>query len=219
MTEKDSLQPSLANKADDPDDARMFAPAAARNGDAILAALVPLLPDTGKALEIASGTGEHVVKLAAATPGLLWFPTDIEADRLASIAAWTAHEERPNIKPPVTFNAVTDTWPAGAMDAVYLSNLIHLVSTEQAEGLIANIASICAGAGPVAIYGPFKRGDTFASQGDEAFDTSLRLRNSAIGYKSIEWVDDQFALHGLAPAHRIAMPANNLLSLWSRPIP
>lgn len=217
MSDDDRLQHSVANRADDPQDARMFAPAAARNGDAILAALAPLLPSKGKALEIASGTGEHVVKLAAAMPGLCWHPSDIEADRLASIAAWTAHEGLTNIEPPLAFNAVTETWPGERMDVVYLSNLIHLISAEQAEKLIANIVSICASTGCIAIYGPFKRGQTFTSEGDEAFDASLRLRNPAIGYKSIEWVDEQFAVHGLMPANRMAMPANNLLSLWNRP--
>lgn len=216
MSKSENPQHSVANKADDTEDARMFAPAAARNGDAIVAALVPLLPKTGKALEIASGTGEHVVKLAAALPGLTWHPTDIEEDRLTSIAAWTAHEKLTNIEAPMAFNAVTQAWDKAKMDAIYLANLIHLISSEAAISLIANLASICAPTGHIAIYGPFKRGETFASEGDESFDTSLRLRDPTIGYKSIEWVDQQFANHGLQPTQRIAMPANNILTLWSR---
>lgn len=210
------MRHSVANKADQPGDTRMYAPAAGRNSEAILAALVPLLPKTGNALEIASGTGEHVVRLAKATPAITWHPTDIDADRLKSIAAWTAHERLTNIEPPLAFNAVTQPWNEERMDAIYLSNLIHLISSDEAIRLIANMNKICADAGFVAIYGPFKRGETFASQGDETFDTSLRLRNPAIGYKSIEWVDEQFAVHDLKPVERIAMPANNILSLWSR---
>lgn len=216
LSEKGNLKHSVANTADDADDARMFAPAAARNGDAIVAALAPLLPKKGKALEVASGTGEHVVKLATATPGLTWYPTDIDTDRLTSIAAWTTHEKRTNIEAPVAFNAVTQVWDKAEMDAIYLANLLHLISSEAAMALIANLASICAPTGHIAIYGPFKRGGTFASEGDEAFDTSLRLRDPAIGYKSIEWVDQQFAGHDLRPTERIAMPANNILTLWSR---
>lgn len=211
------MQHSVANKADDSNDGRMFAPAAARNGDAIVAALTPLLPTSGQALEIASGTGEHVVKLASATPGLTWHPTDIEADRLKSIAAWTAHEKLSNIQAPIAFNAIIDKWTGETMDVIYLSNLIHLISADDAEKLIVNLASICAPAGCVALYGPFKRGEAFASKGDEEFDTSLRLRDPAIGYKSMEWVDEQFARHGLTQTKMIAMPANNLLTLWSRP--
>lgn len=217
LSETGSMQHSVANKADGANDERMFAPAAARNGDAIVSALVPLLPATGNALEIASGTGEHLVKLAAAMPGLTWHPTDIDADRLKSIAAWTAHEKLTNIQAPLAFNAISSPWAGGAMDAIYLSNLIHLISSEDAVKLIANIASIYAPAGKIAIYGPFKRGEAFASEGDEAFDASLRLRNQAIGYKSMEWVDEQFAVHALIPTERIGMPANNILTLWSRP--
>lgn len=211
------MRHSVANKADDSNDGRMFAPAAARNGDAIVAALTPLLPTSGHALEVASGTGEHVVKLASATPGLIWHPTDIDADRLKSIAAWTAHERLSNIQAPIAFNAISDKWAGQTMDVIYLSNLIHLISADDAEKLVANLASICAPAGCVALYGPFKRGEAFASKGDEEFDASLRLRDSAIGYKSMEWVGEQFAQHGLTQTKMIAMPANNLLTLWSRP--
>lgn len=213
------MEHSVANWSDDYDDERMFAPSAARNGDAILATFAPLLPRHGKALEIASGTGEHVVRLAAATPELTWHPSDIDADRLKSITAWTAHEKLTNIAAPMAFNAVTDPWDGGAMDVIYLSNLIHLVSAQDAQKLIANLSAICAPAGLVAIYGPFKRGQEFASQGDEEFDASLRLRDPSIGYKTIAWMDQQFAVHGLQPTQRIAMPANNILTLWSRPTP
>lgn len=210
------MRHSVANKADGDSDARMFAPAAARNVDAIVSALAPLLPIKGRVLEVASGTGEHVVRLAKASPNLSWHPTEIAEDRLKSIAAWTAHESCTNIEPPQHFNAITDTWQDGEMEAIYLANLIHLISEEEAEKLVANLASICAPGGRIAIYGPFKRGDGFASQGDEDFDASLRQRNPSIGYKSIEWLDEKFTANDLKQSDQIAMPANNLLTIWSR---
>ncbi|MEO1611507.1 MAG: DUF938 domain-containing protein, partial [Pseudomonadota bacterium] len=69
-------------------DARIFAPAAARNAAAIVEAMREFAPMSGEALEIASGSGEHAVAIAAALPGLTWRPTDIQPDRLDSIDAW-----------------------------------------------------------------------------------------------------------------------------------
>jgi hypothetical protein len=42
-------------------DARLYSPAALRNREAILDVLRAVLPTAGKVLEIASGSGEHIV--------------------------------------------------------------------------------------------------------------------------------------------------------------
>ncbi|MEO5658518.1 MAG: DUF938 domain-containing protein, partial [Polaromonas sp.] len=47
-----------------------FSPAADRNKQPILDVLRELLPESGNALEIASGTGQHVAWFAASLP--LW---------------------------------------------------------------------------------------------------------------------------------------------------
>jgi tRNA G46 methylase TrmB len=57
-------------------DHRQYAPAAARNRDFILDVLRDLLPMTGVILEIASGSGEHVVHFARSFPSLVFQPSD-----------------------------------------------------------------------------------------------------------------------------------------------
>ena len=52
------------------DDLRLESPSVARNRDAIIAALRPILPGRGTLLEIASGSGEHARAIAQAFPGL-----------------------------------------------------------------------------------------------------------------------------------------------------
>ena len=49
---------------------RRQAPAAARNRQPILDVLRPHLPAAGLVLEVASGSGEHVVHFAGELPGL-----------------------------------------------------------------------------------------------------------------------------------------------------
>jgi SAM-dependent methyltransferase len=199
------------------DDGRLFSPSAARNATALVAALLPHLPLSGYALEVASGTGEHVVQFAENSPGLIWQPSDIEDERLASIAAWTAFSGLPNIAPPLAYDGVALPWPGPAMHFIFISNLIHLLSAADSARLLSHLAGALVPGGQLAIYGPFKRGKNFVSQGDEAFDASLRQRDSAIGYKDIGAIEAALARNKLNRVARIDMPANNLLTLWRSP--
>jgi tRNA G46 methylase TrmB len=57
-----------------------FAPATLRNRDFILDVLRDVLPTTGVVLEVASGSGEHIVHLARNFPALVFQPSDPEPD-------------------------------------------------------------------------------------------------------------------------------------------
>ena len=82
--------PSTASVAIPGQDGRLLAPAADRNANPIVDLVVEIAPETGQALEIASGTGQHIVKLAAAKPKLNWQPSDIDPSRIASIKTWSS---------------------------------------------------------------------------------------------------------------------------------
>ncbi|MGO9943551.1 MAG: DUF938 domain-containing protein, partial [Rhodoblastus sp.] len=82
-------------------DPRLFAPAAARNRGPILDVLRQVLPREGLVLEIASGSGEHVVHFATHLPKLTFQPTDPGAEARASIAAWIAASGAKNILAPL----------------------------------------------------------------------------------------------------------------------
>ena len=69
-------------------DLRQYAPATLRNRDFILGVLRDVLPTKGVILEIASGSGEHVVHFARNFPNLVFQPSDREPDALQSVAAW-----------------------------------------------------------------------------------------------------------------------------------
>ena len=70
-------------------DHRQHAAATLRNRDFILDVLREVLPMRGVILEIASGSGEHVVHFARNLPSLAFQPSDPDPDALRSIAAWT----------------------------------------------------------------------------------------------------------------------------------
>ncbi len=200
-------------------DARISAPSALRNRDAITAELTRIAPRHGRALEIASGTGEHVIRFAAAMPGLIWQPTDPDPIRRASIAAWMADAALPNILSPRDLDAARPGWAKdqGPADLIVLVNLLHLIATPEAQNLLAEVAQALAPGGRFALYGPFLRDGCATSQGDADFDASLRAQDPAIGYKDMADVIAWAKKKGMAHQRTIPMPANNLLLVFSRP--
>jgi hypothetical protein len=82
-------------------DDRQYAPATLRNRDFILDVLRDVLPMTGVILEIASGSGEHIVHFARNFPALVFQPSDPEPDALLSVAAWVKAARVTNVRAPL----------------------------------------------------------------------------------------------------------------------
>src|SRR5690348_15470943 len=78
-----------------------FSAPADRNKQPILEMLRRVLPASGTALEIASGSGQHVTWFAAAMPGWQWQPTDADAAALPAITEWIEHTGVANVRPPL----------------------------------------------------------------------------------------------------------------------
>lgn len=193
-------------------DGRRHAPSAIRNQAAILDVLRAEAPARGTLLEIASGSGQHAAAGAKALPGLIWQPSDANPDNLISINAWRAHDPQPNLRPPVVLDAASPGWPAGwpAQDVVLIVNLLHLIPGVTAAAILAEAARALGPRGKLMVYGPFLRDGQTTSEGDTAFDASLRAQDPRIGYKDLAWVQAQFAQAKLA-TQTIPMPANNLM--------
>lgn len=197
---------------------RRSAPSAERNAAPILAQLTRLAPPRGRALELASGTGQHAVRFAAALPGLVWQPTDADPGALASIAAWRDDAALANLLPPVPLDAAAPGWGArhAPQDLILAVNLLHLISAAEARAVLAGIAEALAPDGVAAIYGPFRRDGRLTSEGDRAFDASLRAQDGEIGYKDTAEIGAWAAAAGLRLDETVEMPANNLLLVLRR---
>ncbi|MEM6903104.1 MAG: DUF938 domain-containing protein [Pseudomonadota bacterium] len=191
---------------------RRTATAALRNTAPIIEALRKRLPDHGKVLEVASGTGQHAAAFAAAFPALTWTPSDIDPAQRASIAAWRQGSGLKNLTEALILD-VSTRWAvkAGDTQVVLTINLLHLISDHDASQLFRGARMALADRGRMIVYGPFMRGSSYASEGDRAFDASLRAGDSLIGYKSVEAVCDMALAAGLTHATTDLMPANNLL--------
>ena len=204
--------PSTASVAIPGQDGRLLAPAADRNANPILDLVVEIAPETGQALEIASGTGQHIVKLAAATSKLNWQPSDIDPLRIASIETWSRDKILANLKTPVLLDATQVGWSSehANQNFILLVNLIHLISVSEARTIIREISLALTPGGRSIIYGPFKRDGKLTTPGDESFHQSLKETDPEIGYKNDTWMIDQFKIAGLALLRIEQMPANNL---------
>ena len=202
-----------------PSDARIFAPAAARNRDAIRDVVVGEAPKTDCALEIASGSGEHVVHIALATPALTWQPTDPDPVRRASVDAWRLETGVDGVAPARALDAARPGWSAefSGQDLVLLVNLLHLITEAEARTVLREIAAALAPGGVALIYGPFLRDGCTTSPGDARFDAALRTESPGAGYKDIAWVSRVLTEAGLAMPRTIDMPANNLMIVARKP--
>ena len=195
-------------------DPRLYAPATARNRDPILDVLRRVLPRSGLVLEIASGTGEHAVHFAAAFPGLIYQPSDPDPDRRASIDAWSATANLPNIRRAIALDAGTD-WATPA-DAILCINMIHIAPWSATEGLLRGAAGVLGQGAPLVLYGPFRQAGAHTAESNAAFDTDLRARNPAWGIRDLEAVARLAVCHGFGPPEITPMPANNLSVIFRR---
>ena len=212
--------PKTASVAHLGDQGRMHAPSAERNAAAITTLLQAHAPPRGTALEIASGTGQHVVGFARALPDLIWHPSEVDPQRRTSIDAWAAGGNLPNLRPAMHLDATAPGWAKthGDHALIVLINLLHLITTPQAQTLIHEAAQALAPAGRFVIYGPFLRQGHATSDGDARFDASLRAQDPAIGYKDIADVKRWLGAGGLCTTVT-DMPANNLAFIAGHPCP
>ncbi len=197
-------------------DDKRHAPATLRNRDAIAAVLAEWLPTTGTVLEVASGSGEHVVYFAQRFADLRWQPSDPDPAGLVSIAAWSAEAGLSNIAPPLPLDASAAAWPLGDADAVLCINMVHISEWGATLGLFAGAARLLASGGPLILYGPYIEPDVPTADSNLAFDVSLRTRDRAWGLRRLDDVKAAAAAAGLAFAERRSMPANNLMLLFRR---
>jgi len=186
------------------------APAAERNKGPILTVLKRVLPARGLVLEIASGTGQHVVHFAQCMPRLTWQPSDPDPELRSSIRASIAQTGVSNARAPLELDVCRQPWPVDAADAVVCINMIHIAPWAATTALMAGAARLLPTTGVLVLYGPYRREGQHTAPSNEAFDRSLRPSNPDWGVRDLEAVAKAAASHGLTLHDVTTMPANNL---------
>lgn len=186
------------------------APAAERNRGPIADALAAHLPARGVVLEVASGTGQHLVFFAGKFAQLTWQATDVDLEKLAGISARIDEAGQPNLLAPLQLDVASTVWPVSSADALVCINLLHISPWGCCGGLFAGAARTLSADGLAYVYGPFNVDGRYTSEGNAAFDASLRERDAALGLRDVTDVEQLADAHGFNPVARICMPANNL---------
>jgi SAM-dependent methyltransferase len=190
--------------------------AAERNKGPILDVLARVLPEQGVVLEIASGTGQHVVHFAKALPGLMWQPSDPDPEFRESIAVRVRDEHLPNVHPPIDLDVTRLPWPVRTADAVLSINMIHVAPWSATPALFEGAKVLLPARQVLFLYGAYRRDGGFASESDAQFDLVLRAQNPEWGLRDLETVSEVADRVGFALAEIVDMPANNISLVFTR---
>jgi SAM-dependent methyltransferase len=197
-------------------DPRLYHAHVARNREPILDVLRRVLPARGLVLEIASGSGEHAAFFAKGLPSVAWQPTDVDANGLASIAAFRADAGAANLLAPLRLDVTSPRWPVARADAIVCNNMIHISPWAVAEGLMAGAGRTLPTGGVLYLYGPYRIDGRHTAPSNKDFDAWLQGQNAAWGIRDLGEVTELAARVGFALVETVPMPANNLSVIFRR---
>jgi SAM-dependent methyltransferase len=206
-------------------DGRLDAPAFHRNVEPIWSVLGPFLDGrAGHVMEVGGGTGQHVVAYAARTPGIVWWPTDVNIAHLRSIEAWRLFSGLENVRPPMRLDLADPEWrlncdevhDAGGFLALFCANVLHIAPWSVSEGLFAGAGRQLRPDGRLFVYGPFMRDGEHTAPSNAAFDASLRRENPQWGVRDIGDLTALAESRSLRLRETAAMPANNFVLVFER---
>jgi cyclopropane fatty-acyl-phospholipid synthase-like methyltransferase len=195
--------------------AKPYAEAADRNAAPIMGVLRYELRGCSTLFEIGSGTGQHAVTFAAELPALKWLTSDLEQSH-GGIRAWIADSGLDNVLEPASFDVLSAEAPAITYDAVYSANTAHIMSYAAVRRMFELVGAMLGEQGVFCLYGPFSRGGAFSTPSNEAFDASLRARNANMGIRDLDDLEGLAGENRMELARVYALPANNLLVVWTR---
>jgi len=197
-------------------DGKWSSPSAERNKGPILDVLARVLPRRGLVLEIASGTGQHVVHFARVLPDLTWQPSDPDPELLESIALRVGEQQATNIKSPIDLDVTKLPWPLQTADAVVAINMIHVAPWSATLALFEGAKALLSTGHVLFLYGPYRRHGRHTSESNAQFDLALRARSPDWGLRDLEAVSDVAEGAGFALAEIVEMPANNFSLVFKR---
>ncbi|XP_068434644.1 methyltransferase-like 26 B [Clinocottus analis] len=168
---------------------------AERNWESLCLMLEDVLEDQSPrqllALELGSGTGQHVIRFAQKLPFVTWQPSDIKKESLDSIKEYIAATHEKNVLQPVHLDA-SESWEKWAglscnsCDIIVAINLLQYSSFKTAQGVFTGAGQILRQNGLLITYAVYAINGTITPSCNEHLDAELRQMNPEWGLPDID---------------------------------
>ncbi|XP_056432927.1 methyltransferase-like 26 B isoform X1 [Gadus chalcogrammus] len=186
----------------------LLSPLAERNWEDVCSVLEEALEDQSDrelfALELGSGTGQHVIHFARKIPFITWQPSDIKEEFLDSIRAYIVAAKVTNVRQPIHLDA-SEPWDKWAglthisCDVVVAINLMQYSSFTTAQGVFIGAGQILKEDGILIIYGAYAMNGMITPSCNEDLDAEIKKMNPEWGLPDID------VLRQLAFGNRLRM--------------
>ncbi|XP_041737360.1 methyltransferase-like 26 B isoform X1 [Coregonus clupeaformis] len=173
----------------------LISPLADRNQKELCSVLSDVLEEQSHrelfALELGSGTGQHVVNFAMAMPFITWQPSDIKEESRDSIRSYIVATKVKSVLQPVHLD-VSEPWekwaglPHSACDVIVAINLLQYSSFKTVEGLVKGSGQILRQNGILITHGPYAINGTITPSCMQDLDQELREMNPEWGLPDID---------------------------------
>ncbi|ELU04730.1 hypothetical protein CAPTEDRAFT_111852 [Capitella teleta] len=203
----------------------MRSPSAERNKDPILNALKKLLPteDPMTALEIASGTGQHVAYFAEHLQNVTWQPSECDQKSLNSIDGYIRVSSLSNIRFPVWIDATEapSSWAKGCLapasfDLVLCINMLHVSLIAATQGLFNGCGNYLKAGGTLVTYGPYNISGNISPESNVELDRMLRQQNNEWGLRDTDDLRRLAEDNSMTLINTIDMPSNNKILVFKK---
>ncbi|XP_041672623.1 methyltransferase-like 26 B [Cheilinus undulatus] len=173
----------------------LLSPQAEKNCKILCSMLEDVLEDQSHrqlfALELGSGTGQHVIRFAQKMPFVTWQPSDIKEESRESIKAYIAATHAKTVLQPVHLDA-SEPWekwaglPRNSCDVIIAINLLQYSSFKTAQGVFSGAGQILRQNGLLLTYGAYAINGTITPSCNEQLDEELRKMNPDWGLPDID---------------------------------
>lgn len=205
---------------DSGDDFRLTTSVFDRNNGPILRHLTPYLNKmNGYALEIGSGTGQHLSNFAQHFHNIHWQGSDLDELHCKSTDAWAEHyslDIQKTLKLDASSNWLQVFEQKKEFELIISMNVIHIAPISVLNGIISNATKLLKKNGLLIFYGPFKNNNKHYGEGNKTFDQRLKDENPSWGVRCMSSLRELAQNTELSHFKTIEMPANNHILIFKK---
>ncbi|CAH0552001.1 unnamed protein product [Brassicogethes aeneus] len=197
---------------------KMNYPSADRNKSFILEVLKREFDCEGErsVLEIASGTGQHIVYFAAHFPNYTFQPSEYDTRLLDSIKTYVDDAPTKNVHQPQQIDVTKEFFFADPFDYIVNVNMFHITPFGCSVGFFRNGGKVLKQGGKIITYGPYAVNGVLEPQSNVQFDAGLKRQNPEWGVRDVEDLKKVAKEFGVILVRSYDLPANNKCLVWQK---